>query len=133
MECFACCCSCQRKKYSVFGIHAAFGEDFFGRRSGTAACRAHGDTFALELREPIERLIGRIKQPKRAIVDGPQRQHVGPVFPIGSDHGGNLDAGFWVLQKLECFPYAGRLAQLQLNVGTRDRDIAGRNIPENRL
>ena len=41
------------------------------------------------------------------------------MFSVRSDHRGNLDAGFWVLQKLEAFRYAGRLAQLQLDVGAR--------------
>ena len=43
------------------------------------------------------------------------------MFPVRdtSDHKGNLNAGFWILQKLEVFTCASRLAQLQLNVRTR--------------
>ena len=42
------------------------------------------------------------------------------MFPVrnSSEHKGNLDARFWIQQKLEVFRCTGGLAQFQLDVGT---------------
>src|SRR6516164_6229161 len=53
-----------------------------------------------------------IKNPKWVVVYGSQRQQSWRMFFVRdtSEHKGNLDTGFWILQKLDVFHGSGSLA-----------------------
>lgn len=73
-----------RQKRRSHGRDAVGGEDSVGDQPNAASGRPDGDAFAFELRQAVKRFVRRVKNPKRGIIDNPQRQQPGRLFAVGN-------------------------------------------------
>src|SRR6516165_12645647 len=69
VHCLNCSRSYERQQRRAFRIHAGLAKDLFGLSSSGASDWPDGNAFSFELRQPLNRFVRGIKEPKWVVVN----------------------------------------------------------------